>query len=124
MLSRIQFLVEGFFQSSSRLFHRAGLSPNSLTVIGFLLSIFASTFYWGGLSGLEWGAAILVLLVGSFFDAVVGAMARKYASASRFGRVLDRVLDRLGDVSPYSGRISLSVIQPWIGTRALSPGPL
>jgi len=38
MLSRIQFLVEGFFQSSSRLFHRAGLSPNSLTVIGFLLS--------------------------------------------------------------------------------------
>src|SRR5438094_3367817 len=102
MLSRIQFLVEGLFQSSSRLFHRAGLSPNSLTVIGFLLSIFASTFYWGGLSGLEWGATILVLLVGSFLDAVDGAMPRKYGAASRFGVVLDRVLDRLGQVAFYS----------------------
>src|SRR5437016_6033907 len=120
MLSRIQFLVEGFFQSSSRLFHRAGLSPNSLTVIGFLLSIFASTFYWGGLSGLEWGAAILVLLVGSFFDAVDGAMARKYASVSRFGGVLDSVLDRLGEIALYSGLIAGSLIQPWIGIWALS----
>jgi len=120
MLSRIQFLVEGFFQSSSRLFHRAGLSPNSLTVIGFLLSIVASTFYWGGLSGLEWGGAILVLLVGSFFDAVDGAMARKYARVSRFGGILDSVLDRLGEIALYSGLIAGSLIQPWIGIWALS----
>src|SRR5438034_10233240 len=120
MLSRIQFLVEGLFQSSSRLFHRAGLSPNSLTVIGFLLSMFASTFYWGGLSGLEWGATILVLLVGSFLDAVDGAMARKYGSVSRFGGILDSVLDRLGEMALYWGLIAGSLIQPWIGIWALS----
>src|SRR5438046_10760283 len=105
MLSRIQFLVEGFFQSSSRLFHRAGLSPNSLTVIGFLLSIVASTFYWGGLSGLEWGGAILVLLVGSFFDAVDGAMARKYARVSSFGGIFGSLVDRLREIAHYSRRI-------------------
>src|SRR2546427_4597541 len=122
MLSRIQFLVEGFFQSSSRLFHRAGLSPNSLTVIGFLLSIFASTFYWGGLSGLEWGAAILVLLVGSFFDAVDGAMARKYASVSRFGGVLDSVLDRLGEIALYAGLAAGALISFWLALWAMSAG--
>src|SRR2546428_13801588 len=117
MLSRIQFLVEGFFQSSSRLFHRAGLSPNSLTVIGFLLSIFASTFYWGGLSGLGWGAAILVLLVGSFFDAVDGAMARKYASVYRFDGDLDSVLDRIGKYTIYSGTIAGYLITPRLRIR-------
>jgi archaetidylinositol phosphate synthase len=120
MLSKIQFLVEGFFQSSSRFFHKAGLSPNSLTVLGFLLSVVASTLYWGGLSGWEWAAAILVLLVGSFFDAVDGAMARKYARVSRFGGVLDSVLDRLGEIALYSGLIAGSLIQPWIGIWALS----
>src|SRR5436189_5049445 len=115
MLSRIQFLVEGLFQSSSRLFHRAGLSPNSLTVIGFLLSIFASTFYWGGLSGLEWGGAILVLLVGSFLDAVDGAMARKYARVSRFGGILDSVIDRLGEIDLYLCVIDCSDIKHWHG---------
>src|SRR5438094_9973952 len=106
MLSRIQFLVEGFFQSSSKLFYRAGFSPNSLTVIGFLLSIVASTFYWGGLSGLEWGTAILVLLVGSFLDAVDGAMARKCARVSRFGGILDSVLERVGEFALNSGMIA------------------
>src|SRR3989454_11297783 len=76
MLSRIQYLVEGIFQSSSRFFHRVGLSPNSLTVLGFLLWIAASLLYWGGLSGWEWGASILVLVVAGYFDAVDGAMAR------------------------------------------------
>src|SRR5438093_12334555 len=100
MLSRIQFLVEGFFQSSSKLFYRAGFSPKSLTDIRFLLSIVASTFYCGGLSGLEWGTAILVLLVGGFVDAVDGAMARKYARVCRFGGIFDRCRDRLGETAP------------------------
>ncbi len=103
MLSRIQYLVEGIFQSSSRLFHRAGLSPNSLTALGFLLWIVASILYWGSLSGWEWGAAIVVLLVAGFLDAVDGAMARKYAKVSKFGGVLDSVLDRLGEIAVYVG---------------------
>src|SRR6266566_2111435 len=75
MLSRIQYLVEGIFQSSSRLFHRAGLSPNSLTALGFLLWLVASVLYWGGLSGWEWGAAILVIVIAGFLDAVYAGLA-------------------------------------------------
>jgi archaetidylinositol phosphate synthase len=120
MLSRLQFLVEGVFQSSSKLFHRVGLSPNSLTFIGFLLALAAGTLYWGGLSGWEWIGAILVLLIGSFFDAVDGAMARKYAKVSKFGGVLDSVLDRIGEIALYAGLLAGSLVQPWIGIWALS----
>src|SRR5216117_4219217 len=120
MLSRIQFLVEGFFQSSSKLFYRAGFSPNSLTVIGFLLSIVASTFYWGGLSGLEWAGSILVLLIGSFLDAVDGAMARKYAKVSKFGGVLDSVLDRLGEIAVNVGLAAGALISFWLALWAMS----
>ncbi len=120
MLSRLQFLVEGFFQSSSRLFHKAGLSPNSLTAIGFLLSLAAASLYWGGLSGWEWIAALLVLLIGSYFDAVDGAMARKYAQVSKFGGVLDSVLDRLGEIAIYAGLLAGVLVPFWIGVWALS----
>jgi len=120
MLSRIQYLVEGIFQSSSRLFHRLGLSPNSLTALGFLLWIAASLLYWGGLSGWEWGAAVWVLAVAGYFDVVDGAMARKYANVSKFGGVLDSVLDRLGEIAVYAGLAAGALISFWLAVWAMS----
>lgn len=120
MLSRIQYLVEGIFQSSSRLFHRVGLSPNSLTALGFFLWIAASLLYWAGLSGWEWGASILVLVVAGYFDAVDGAMARKYAKVSKFGGVLDSVLDRLGEIAVYAGLAAGALISFWLAVWAMS----
>jgi archaetidylinositol phosphate synthase len=120
MLSRIQYLVEGIFQSSSRLFHKVGLSPNSLTALGFLLWIAASLLYWGGLSGWEWGASVLVLVVAGYFDAVDGAMARKYAKVSKFGGVLDSVLDRLGEIAVYAGLAAGALISLWLAVWAMS----
>src|SRR2546425_7763750 len=114
MLSRIQYLVEGIFQSSSRLFHRAGLSPNSLTALGFVLWLVASVLYWGGLSGWEWDAAILVLVIAGFLDAVDGAMARKYAKVSKFGGGLDSVLVRLGEISVYAWLAAGALILFWL----------
>jgi archaetidylinositol phosphate synthase len=119
LLSRLQFLVEGFFQASSKLFHRMGLSPNAMTLIGFLLSLVAASLYWGGLSGGEWISVILVLVIASFFDAVDGAMARKYSEVSRFGGVLDSVLDRIAEIGLYIGLIAGSLVEPWIGIWAL-----
>jgi len=120
MLSRIQYLVEGIFQSSSRLFHRLGLSPNSLTALGFLLWIAASLLYWGGLSGWEWGAAVWVLAVAGYFDVVDGAMARKYANVSKFGGVLDSVLDRLGEIAVYAGLAAGALISFWLAVWTMS----
>ena len=68
----------------------------------------------------EWIVAILVLLIASFFDAVDGAMARKYAEVSKFGGVLDSVLDRIAEVALYAGLLAGSLVQPWIGVWALT----
>lgn len=80
----------------------------------------AGALYWGGLSSWEWIGAVLVLLIASFFDAVDGAMARKYGKISKFGGVLDSVLDRIGEIALYSGLLAGSLVQPWIGMWALS----
>ncbi len=104
MLSRLQFLVEGFFEWSAGVFKKAGLSPNWITFLSFLLAVIASTLYAAGLSPLIlWFAAVISLLLSGYFDAVDGAMARRFLLVTKTGGVLDSVLDRIGEISIYSG---------------------
>src|SRR3989337_1553655 len=104
MLSRVQHLVEGFLESSAGLFKRAGLSPNSVTVLGFVFTLAASLFYARGLRfAWEQAGAFSTLLLAGYFDALDGALARRYSLASKFGGILDSVLDRLGELLLYSG---------------------
>ena len=99
MLSRLQYLVEGFFESSAVLFRNAGLSPNLTTLVGFGLTVAAGLLYYGGLSSTStWLVAWVLLLAASYFDAVDGAMARRFKLVSRTGGVLDSVLDRIGEM--------------------------
>ena len=103
MLSRLQYLVEGFFESSAVLFHNAGLSPNLTTVVGFVLTVAAGMLYYGGLSSTwTWLVAWVLLLTSGYFDALDGAMARRFKLVSRTGGVLDSVLDRIGEMILYS----------------------
>ena len=49
----------------------------------------------------------MFLLVASYFDAIDGAMARRFQMVSRTGGILDSVLDRIGEMVLYSS-IALS----------------
>jgi archaetidylinositol phosphate synthase len=120
LLSRIQYLLEGAFQSSARIFNRAGLSPNSLTFVGFVFTLVSAAFYAARLSGWAWEGAILGLVVAGYLDAVDGAMARKYGRVSRVGGVLDSVLDRLGEIGLYSGLAIGGLVSVWVAIWALS----
>src|SRR5215467_653051 len=103
MLSRLQYLVEGFFESSATIFHKAGFTPNVTTSIGFILTLGSGFFYYEGLaSGLEWFGAWFLLLVSSYFDALDGAMARRFRLVSKTGGILDSVLDRIGEMVLYA----------------------
>jgi len=62
----------------------------------------------------------LVLVVSSYFDAVDGAMARKYSKVSRFGGVLDSVLDRVSEIALYGGLLAGGLVPVWIGLWALT----
>ena len=121
MLSRIQYLVEGHFQRTAGAFHKSGFSPNSVTFLGFLLTVLTSVFYAEGLSP-SWliVSAISALLVGAYLDAVDGAMARRYHLMSKLGGILDSVLDRVGEIFLYSGLLIGGLVPSWLALWALS----
>jgi len=121
MLSKIQYLVEGHFQRVAGIFHKTGSTPNSITGVGFLLTLVASLLYSMGL-GTVWLVlgAILALLLGAYFDAVDGAMARRYHQISKMGGILDSVLDRVGEIALYVGLFVGGLVPGWLSFWGLS----
>ncbi len=121
MLSKIQYLVEGHFQRAAEAFNKTGFTPNSVTSIGFLVTLVASLLYSSGLGTvwLVWGA-VLALLTGAYFDAIDGAMARRYHQISKMGGILDSVLDRVGEITLYAGLLAGGLVPGWLSLWALS----
>lgn len=66
------------------------LSPNALTVTGFLVSLLAAFFIARG--SFIWGG--FLILVAGLFDILDGAAARAQGKVTDFGAALDSTLDR------------------------------
>jgi CDP-diacylglycerol---glycerol-3-phosphate 3-phosphatidyltransferase len=81
---------------------RIGLTPNALTVIGFLVSIAAATVAASG----AWFAAGIVVILGGSFDMLDGGLARAQNRVTRFGAFLDSTLDRWGEGVVYMGIVA------------------
>jgi CDP-diacylglycerol--glycerol-3-phosphate 3-phosphatidyltransferase len=78
---------------------RLGLTPNTLTVIGFVgtcIAAFAAANQW-------WLAAGVLVLAFGIFDLFDGALARATGQASRLGAFLDSTFDRAGEAIVYIG---------------------
>jgi CDP-diacylglycerol--glycerol-3-phosphate 3-phosphatidyltransferase len=78
---------------------RLGLTPNALTVIGFLgtcVAAFAAANQW-------WLAAGVLVLLFGIFDLFDGTLARATGQASKLGAFLDSTLDRAGEAIVYIG---------------------
>ena len=78
---------------------RLGLTPNALTVIGFLGTCIAA---WAAAGQLWLLAGILVLAFG-MFDLFDGTLARATGQASKLGAFLDSTFDRAGEGIVYIG---------------------
>jgi len=85
-----------------RLAMRLRLTPNEVTVAGFVIVIAAAALVATG--QLLIGAALLV--GGSLLDAVDGALARATGGASVFGSFLDSTLDRAAEAILYGGIVA------------------
>jgi archaetidylinositol phosphate synthase len=81
---------------------RAGLTPNAVSVVAFLLAVGAAAAFYVGDTGGYLGGAVLVFLNG-WLDLLDGALARALDVASRAGDLLDHVLDRYADVVIIGG---------------------
>jgi CDP-diacylglycerol---glycerol-3-phosphate 3-phosphatidyltransferase len=78
---------------------RLGLTPNVLTIIGFLgtcVGAYAAANQW-------WLAAGILVLAFGVFDLFDGALARATGQASRLGAFLDSTFDRAGEAIVYVG---------------------
>ena len=90
MLGRFRERYENAMLPLGRALGRLGIGPNMLSIFAALAGVGAALLYLRGTALL--GAS--VLLASAFLDMLDGAVARATASASRFGGVLDHVLDR------------------------------
>ena len=76
-----------------RLLARTAITPNTLTWIGFVLTVGAGALI---ITGHLFAAGFVVLIAG-FFDIMDGALARYTDQVTRFGGVFDSIIDRLGE---------------------------
>ncbi len=78
---------------------RLGLSPNALTVIGFLIAVVAAA----AAASQAWLLAGGLVIFGGVFDLFDGALARATGKASKLGAFLDSTFDRWGEGVVYVG---------------------
>jgi len=97
--ARVKEAGRAFLRPVVRLAVRLHLTPNTVTVIGFLIVAGASVLVATG--NLIAGAALLT--AGSLLDAVDGALARATGGATSFGGFLDSTLDRAAEAILYAG---------------------
>lgn len=76
-----------------------GLTPNGLTVIGFLLNVAVATVLASGYLRL---GGVLVFLV-SLLDSLDGALARYTKNVTPFGAFFDSTLDRYSEAALFCG---------------------
>lgn len=78
---------------------KSKISPNTLTIIGFIFSIITMILISQGyliISG------ILIIFSG-IFDLLDGALARYTNNTTNFGKFIDAVIDRLSEIAIYGG---------------------
>ena len=91
--------VRGWAVPVALAFGRVGLTPNALTVIGFLGTGVAAVA-----AGLQaWTIAGVLVIAFGIFDLFDGALARATGKASKFGAFLDSTLDRTGESIVLAG---------------------
>ncbi|HET7676495.1 MAG TPA: CDP-alcohol phosphatidyltransferase family protein [Candidatus Limnocylindrales bacterium] len=81
---------------------RLGLTPNALTVMGFLISCAAAALCALGI----WLPGGVVSLAGAAFDLLDGSLARVSGRTSRLGAFFDSTFDRWGEGVVYAGIVT------------------
>ena len=88
-----------FLHPLVRLLSALKVRPDTLTILGWTLSVASAVLFGLGYSQL----AGVVMLLGGLFDALDGAVARESNRMSSFGAFLDSTLDRLSESTIFVG---------------------
>jgi CDP-diacylglycerol--glycerol-3-phosphate 3-phosphatidyltransferase len=91
--------VRGLATPVARALGRLGLTPNALTVIGFLGTCVAAA----AAASQAWLIAGILVLAFGIFDLFDGTLARATGRVTKYGAFLDSTLDRAGEAVVYVG---------------------
>ena len=122
MLTKLKQKVQQMLSSEAKAAHKIGLTPNIVTIMGFVLASLAAIAY--GIVNqdppLLLLLAVILLMASGFCDTLDGILARTYQQASVFGGFLDSLLDRYADVFVLAGIIISGASNLIAGLAALS----
>ena len=103
MLAKVRHsLAKGLSSFPVALLSKTRLSPNALTVFGFLMTLAVA---WVLYTGRFFLGGFLVLLSGSL-DFLDGALARATGRSTKFGAFLDSTLDRFSEAVLFLGLLA------------------
>jgi CDP-diacylglycerol--glycerol-3-phosphate 3-phosphatidyltransferase len=108
--------VRGLATPIARALGRLGLTPNALTMIGFLGTCVAAL----AAANRSWLVAGVLVLVFGIFDLFDGALARSTGRATRLGAFFDSTFDRAGEAIVYIGIAAGSLASRFEGGALLA----
>jgi archaetidylinositol phosphate synthase len=122
LLTKLKKKVQQMLTSQAKAAHKIGLTPNKVSIIGFILALSSATAYAFTPNQPSWLLllATLFLLASGFCDALDGIIARNFQQATVFGGFFDSVLDRYADAAVYAGIIIAGLCNPFWGLAALA----
>ena len=87
--------------------HKLGLTPNKISLIGFILALASAASYVLVTTGSSWLLilAVVFLLASGFCDTLDGIVARTFQQTTVFGGFFDSMLDRYADAALYAAII-------------------
>jgi archaetidylinositol phosphate synthase len=120
MLTRLKQKVQQMLQAEAMAAHGIGLTPNKISVAGFVLAFLSALVYAGWQNHrLYLLLATFLLLFSGFCDVLDGVVARLCGQETVFGGFLDSMLDRYADAAIYIGIIVGGLCNVFFGLIAI-----
>jgi archaetidylinositol phosphate synthase len=122
VLTKLKKRIQEMLGAEANIAHKIGLTPNVISIIGFILSLASAVAYAvvPMRPVLLLVLAVVFMLASGFCDTMDGIVARTFNQASAFGAFFDSVLDRYADAAIYAGIIISGLCSPMWGLAALS----
>ena len=122
MLTKLKKKVQQTLTSQANAAHKIGLTPNRISIIGFILALASAVTYAVTIPQSPWLLilATFFLLASGFCDTLDGIIARAFQQTTVFGGFFDSVLDRYADAAVYAAIIIAGLCNQIWGLAALS----
>jgi len=122
LLNRIRKSIQPVTDGIALRFASSGLSPNTLTLMGFLAAAVAGIMYalYEYVDNSSYLYAGIILLISGFFDIVDGSLARVTNRVSKMGAFLDSTFDRVSEAVLFIGIMASGVVHPLLVVTALT----